>query len=161
MFQSVCNITDLFFYIDLLRRTSGRMTGWRFTPGRGCSTSSTWWRNRTETGRPESCGPSYRCTLPSETKRDTHLYDSSKKLAVQPSCLSFTAQDPPVFHGCGGRPRSPPRRLMGRKRSRVCRGPSHLRPSLLLWPFRVRAGYCRDVRWLQQLFLLRLPWKDS
>lgn len=158
MFQSpFCNITVLFLFIYLLRRTSGRMTGWRFTPGRGWSSSSTWWRNRTETGRPESFGPSYRCTLPSETKCDTHLCDLSKNLTVQPLCLSFTAQDPPVFYRCGGCPRSPPRRLMGRKRSGVCRRPRHLRPSLLLWPFRVRAGYCWDVRWLQQLFLLRLP----
>lgn len=97
MFQSVCNITDLFFYISLLRRTSGRMTGWRFTPGRGCSTSSTWWRNRMETGRPESCGPSFRCTLPSETKRDTHLYDSSKKIWLRNLCVCHLQLKIPQF----------------------------------------------------------------
>lgn len=115
------NITVKFFPC-LPRKMSGRMTGCHFTPSRGCSTSLTWWRNLMETGRPESYGLSYRCTLPltpSDTKHNTHLYDCINNLTCI-LCLLFPAEDPSVFHRCGNRPCSPARRPMGRQCGRVC-----------------------------------------
>lgn len=75
--------------------------------------------------------------------------------------MLFPAEDPTAFQRCGNCPCSSSWWLMGRQCGRVCRGPCHLWPILLLWPFRVWAGHCRDVWGLQQLFLLCLPWEDS
>lgn len=76
-------------------------------------------------------------------------------------CLLFPAEDPSVLQRCGDSPRSPTWRFMGRKRGRVCRRPSHLRSCILLRPLWVWVGYCRDVWWLQQCFLLCIPQQDS
>lgn len=147
--------------LSLSRKMSGRMTGCHFTPSRGCSISSTWWRTLMETGRPESYGQSYRFSI--RNKTTCTLCECVSDLAVKVCllCLLFTAEDSSVFQRCGSRPCSPPWRLMGRQCGRMCRRPSHLWSSFFLWPFRVWAWYCRDVRRLQQLFLLCLPWKDS
>lgn len=56
----------VFFLLSSLshsRKMIGRRTGCHFTPSRGCSISSTWWRTLMETGRPESYGPSYRFSI--------------------------------------------------------------------------------------------------
>lgn len=65
---------------------------------------------------------------PSETKQDIHLFDCISNLTVKVCilCLLFTAEDPSVFHRCGGCPRSPSWRLVGRQCGRECRRPSHL-----------------------------------
>lgn len=135
---------------------SGRMTGCHFTPSRSCSTNWPWQKSPMGTGRPWNSGPNYRCTTTSKLCNPWLVmwkWDMASML--------FPAEDPAAFQRCGNCPCSSTWWPVGGQCGRVCRGTCHFWPSLLLRSLRVWAGHCRDVWWLQQLFLLGLPWKDS
>lgn len=85
----------LIFLPSLPRKMSGRMTGCHFTPSRGCSTSLTWWRTLTETGRPESYGPSYRCTIRNKTRRTSvWLYQKSDSESLHIVSVIYSWRSP-------------------------------------------------------------------
>lgn len=135
---------------------SGRLTGCHFTLSRGCNTNSTWWKSLMETGRPYNFGLNYRCTTKSKMCSRSLVMWELNMLS-----MLFPAEDPTAFQRCGNCPCSSSWWFMGRQCRRICWRPCHLWPSLLLRPFRVWAGHCGDVWWLQQVFLLCLPWEDS